>query len=88
MAKPLMTDELWKIIEPVLPQYRPSAKGGRPPVSHRVALNGILFVLKTGIQWGDLPPEMGCCGMTCWRRLRDFQAAGVWDSLHRLLLDA
>jgi transposase len=56
-------------------------------VDDRAALSGILFVLKTGIPWEDLPQEMGCgCGMTCWRRLRDWQAAGVWDRLHELLL--
>jgi transposase len=88
MAKPLLSDELWEAIEPLLPPQEPSPKGGRPQVSHRVAINGILFVLKTGIQWEELPPEMGCCGMTCWRRLRDLQAAGVWDALHQLLLDA
>lgn len=87
MAKPLLSDELWNEIEPLLPPQKRSPKGGRPPVPHRVALNGILFVLKTGIQWEDLPPEMGCCGMTCWRRLRDLQAAGFWEALHRLLLD-
>jgi transposase len=88
MAKPLLSDDLWDAIEPLLPVHEPSPKGGRPPVPHRVALNGILFVLKTGIQWEDLPPEMGCCGMTCWRRLRDFHAAGVWDTLHQVFLDA
>jgi transposase len=64
-----------------------SPKGGRPPVGHREALAGILFVLRTGIPWQMLPPEMGCgSGMTCWRRLRDWQEAGVWDRLHHLLL--
>ncbi len=54
----------------------------------RAALTGILFVLKTGIQWEELPKEMGCgSGMTCWRRLRDWQAGGVWTALHEVLLD-
>lgn len=88
MAKPLLSDELWALIEPILPAYRPSPKGGRPPVGHRQALTGILFVLVTGIPWEYLPQEMGCgSGMTCWRRLRDWQQAGLWDTLHRLLLD-
>ena len=57
------------------------------PIDDRKALTGILFVLKTGIDWEDLPQEMGCgCGMTCWRRLRDWTAAGVWQRLHELLL--
>ena len=87
MAKPLVMDELWKIIEPLLPPPKPRPKGGRPPVPNRNALTGILFVLKTGIGWEDLPKEMGCgSGMTCWRRLRDWHKAGVWDKLHQGLL--
>ena len=88
MAKPLLANELWELIEPLLPQRTRKPKGGRPPVDNRAALTGILFVLKTGIPWGDLPKEMGCgSGATCWRRLRDWQAAGVWDKLHHILLD-
>src|SRR5687768_9136431 len=88
MAKPLVPDELWEIVAPLLPPERPKPKGGRPPVPDRQALTGIVFVLKTGIQWEDLPQEMGCgCGMTCWRRLRDWQRAGVWPELHAVLLD-
>ena len=87
MAQPLVTDDLWHVIEPLIPQRPPRPKGGRPPVPDRAALTGILFVLKTGIPWEYLPQEMGCgSGMTCWRRLRDWQHAGVWDKLHRLLL--
>lgn len=87
MAKPLLTDDLWAIIEPLLPPPKPRPKGGRPPIPNRNALTGILFVLKTGMAWEDLPQEMGCgCGMTCWRRLRDWEEAGVWDELHWLLL--
>ena len=88
MAKPLLPDELWQIIEPILPKQKPCPKGGRPPVSNRDALTGILFVLKTGIGWEYLPKEMGCgSGMTCWRRLRDWQKAGVWDKIHRIFLN-
>ena len=88
MAKPLLPDGLWEIIEPLLPPQVPSPKGGRPPVPHRAALTGILFVLKTGIGWEDLPAEMGCgSGMTCWRRLRDWQLDGTWDKVHAVLLE-
>lgn len=88
MGKPLLTDELWELIEPILPPPKPRPKGGRPPVPHRNALTGILFVLKTGIPWEDLPQEMGCgSGMTCWRRLRDWQEAGVWDDILHVLLN-
>jgi transposase len=87
MAKPLVTDELWEKVEPLLPPVREAGTRGRPPVPNRAALTGILFVLKTGIAWQDLPAEMNCgCGMTCWRRLRDWHAAGVWQRLHELLL--
>ena len=88
MRKPLVSDELWEVIAPLLPPERPKPKGGRPRVSDRAALTGIIFVLKSGIPWEMLPQEMGCgSGMTCWRRLRDWQAAGVWERLHRVLLD-
>jgi transposase len=88
MAKPLVPEALWERIAPLLPPPKPKPKGGRPPVDNRAALTGILFVLRTGIPWEALPAEMGCgSGMTCWRRLRDWQALGVWDQLHRVLLD-
>jgi transposase len=88
MALPLLPDDPWAVIEPLLPLPRhPGPKGGRPPVGNRPALTGILFVLKSGIPWEMLPREMGCgCGMTCWRRLRDWQAAGVWTKVHAELL--
>src|SRR3954470_20298391 len=87
MAKPLLPDELWAIIEPILPKWTPSPKGGQPRLEDRKALTGILFVLKTGFPWEDLPKEMGCgCGMTCWRRLEKWQHAGVWLALRALLL--
>ena len=87
MAKLLVTDELWALVEPLLPKHTPSPKGGKPRVGDRVCLTGILFVLKTGIPWEDFPQEMGCCGMTLWNRLDEWRRAGVWDALHRLLLD-
>jgi transposase len=87
MAKPLLSHELWAIIEPILPKWVPSPKGGQPRLDDRKALTGILFVLKTGIPWQDLPQEMGCgCGMTCWRRLRDWKAEGIWEKIHKALL--
>jgi transposase len=88
MAKPLVSDELWAIVAPLLPPAPPTPKGGRPRVPDRACLTGIIFVLKSGIPWELLPQELGCgSGMTCWRRLRDWQEAGVWDALHRALLD-
>jgi transposase len=88
MAKELVCDELWAVIQPLLPPSKPKPKGGRPPIPDRKVLTGILFVLKTGIAWEMLPREMGCgSGMTCWRRLRAWQQAGVWKKLHQVLLD-
>ena len=88
MAKPLLSEALWERIEPLIPPEPPKPKGGRPRVPARACLTGILFVLRTGIGWEYLPQEMGCgCGMTCWRRLRDWQAAGVWEQIRRSLLD-
>jgi transposase len=90
MAKRILDDDLWELIEPLLPPQKPRRKRfpGRKPIEARKALTGILFVLKTGIGWEYLPQEMGCgSGMTCWRRLRDWNAAGVWDKIHRVLLE-
>ncbi len=89
MAKPLVDDELWELSQPLLPPPKPRRwrYPGRKPLPDRQALTGILFVLKSGIPWEMLPQEMGCgSGMSCWRRLRDWQEAGVWQQLHELLL--
>ena len=88
MAKQILNDELWQIIEPIIPKKKRRFRyPGRKPIPDKAALTGILFVLKTGIGWEDLPPELGCgSGMTCWRRLRDWQKAGVWNKIHEVLL--
>ena len=66
MGKRLVIDELWEAIEPLLPKEPPKPKGGRPRISDRAALTGIIFVLKSGIPWEILPQEMGCgSGSTC-----------------------
>jgi transposase len=83
----LVPDDLWTTLEPLLPPAAAKPKGGRPRVPDRVALAGILFVLRTGIRWDELPGELGCSGKTCWRRLRAWHAAGVWAALHRALLE-
>ena len=89
MAKPILDDELWQIIGPLLPPPKPRRFRfpGRKPISNRQALTGILFVLRTGIAWNMLPQELGCgSGMTCLRRLHEWQKAGVWKKLHETLL--
>ncbi len=88
MTKPLLPDERWTIVEPLLPPEPPKPTGGRPRGPDRAALTGIIFVLKRGIPWEMLPQAMGCgSGVTCGRRRRDGQAAGVWDRLHQTLRD-
>ena len=78
MATALVPDCLWHVIEPLLPLPRPKPQGGRPRVPDRACLKGILFVLRSGVPWEMLPKELGCgSGMTCWRRLRDWQNAGT-----------
>jgi transposase len=84
----LVPDDLWEAIEPLLPDEPRKPKGGRPRISDRAALAGIVFVLRTGCPWRLLPKELGCgSGTTCWRRLRDWQEAGVWARLHETLLN-
>ncbi len=87
MSKPLVSDDLWAALAPLLPPEPPKPRGGRPRCDDRLALAGIIFVLRSGIPWEMLPRELGCSGMTCWRRLRDWQEAGVWAALHRVLLE-
>jgi transposase len=88
MAKPIVSDELWEIVEPLIPKVeRRFRHPGRKRIPDRQVLAGILFVLKTGIAWQDLPQEMGCgSGMTCWRRLAEWHEQGVWARLHEVLL--
>ncbi len=87
MAAPwVVSDELWSRVEPLL-SVRPVGRTGPKPLPDRQVLQCILFVLETGIGWEDLPQELGFgSGMTCWRRLRDWQETGVFDRLHEVLL--
>jgi transposase len=69
----LVSDELWELVEPLIPLRPPAVNGrtGRPRVADRAVLEGILFILETGIPWKKLPTELGFgSGVTCWRRLR------------------
>jgi len=86
MAESLHVDDgLWAVLEPLLPEREPR-RTGRPPVDDRIAFTAIVFVLVTDVPWRVLPREIGCSGITAWRRLRDWQAAGVLARLHRELL--
>ena len=84
----IVSDELWELIEPLLPRVaRRFRYPGRKRLPDRQALQGILFVLQTGISWPQLPLELGFgSGVTCWRRMDEWQRAGVWERLHELLL--
>ena len=89
MAKPILTDEQWKKIEPLLPQ--PKSRGrhrkrGRPRKTNRQVLEGILWILKTGARWRDLPRDFGVSSSVCWKRLQEWEAQGVWLRLWRAFL--
>ena len=89
MARPLVSDGLWEMLQPLLPPAKPRRfrYPGRKRIDGRKALTGILFVLQSGIPWEMLPREMECgSGMTCWRRLKEWHEARVWPGLHELLL--
>jgi transposase len=83
MARELVDDALWEMVKPLVPAAPPhKAPAGRKRLDERRIFTGILFILQTGLPWEMLPREMGCgSGMTCWRRARDWQQAGVWDKL-------
>jgi transposase len=79
-------DEIWEVVEPMIPPVKVPERHGRRPVADRVCFEAIVFVMITGIVWGHLPSELGCSGVTAWRRLPDWQLAGVWERLHAALL--
>lgn len=89
MSADLVPDDLWERTAPLLPT-RPARRHrnpGRLPVSDRAALAGIVYVLRKGVAWRDVPSQVvGCSGVTAWRRLRDWTEAGVWRRLHEILL--
>ena len=86
----LSSDGLWALVEPLIPPRKPAVHGrtGRPRVSDRDVLEGIAFVLSTGVGWTKLPTELGYgSGWTCWRRLHEWADAGVFDRVHQAVLD-
>ncbi len=89
MAKPIVSDELWAVVEPLLPPGPKKPKGGRPRIPGRDCLRGIIFVLRASLPWSWLPPELGCgSGTTCRRRLKQWHEAGVWRRCTRCYLSA
>jgi transposase len=79
-------DELWEVVQPLVPLHEPDPRGGRRRVDDRLCFGAIVFVLFTGIAWQHLPRELGCSPATAHRRLKEWQAAGVFAALHRELL--
>jgi transposase len=87
MAQARMPDGFYDLAVHHLPPEPPvSPQGGRPSLSHRVVLNVLWFVLVSGCRWEDVPPELGCSGMSAHRYLRRWEEMGVWDHLHVDLL--
>ena len=78
-------DDQWRLLEPLLPKQRLGPKGGRPARNNRDVLEGILWVLRTGARWQDLP-ERYPSPSTCWRRLQLWEDQGVWLDVWRKFL--
>ena len=88
MDERVLTDQLWQRLEPLIPvparRYR---FPGRKRADNRAALEGILFVVRTGMRWNHLPTALfGVSGATCWRRLQEWSQTGAWQRLHEVLL--
>jgi transposase len=81
-----VADELWSEIESLFPVHVPSEKGGRPPVENRAVFACLLFLLKTGIGYRDLPTELGASEKTVRRRLKAWTEAGLWEAISLRLL--
>jgi transposase len=84
-TKRTLTDEQWERIAPHLPEHPPSPKGGRPRADDRDCLEGILWLLRAGGRWQDIPLDLPS-GSTCWRRLHEWAAEGVLGEVHALLI--
>lgn len=83
----VISDSQWTLIEPHIPQRKKSPRGGRPPADDRVCLEGILWVLRSGARWRDLP-ERYPSPSTCWRRLVEWEGEGVFVKIWHAFLDA
>ncbi len=87
MVETLVPDRLWQLVQP-LPPATPRPEGGGQFACPRATLAGVIYVLKEGVRWNALPEGYGFpSGVTCWRRLRNWQAAGVWQARHHTLLN-
>jgi transposase len=86
MTKRMLTDEQWRRIEPYLPEHPASPKGGRPRSNDRECLEGILWLLRTGARWQDIPVDLPS-GSTCWRRLQEWAIGEVLEDIQTALID-
>ena len=80
-----LSDGQWAKIGPLLPSEKPGPNGGRPPAPNREVLEGILWILRTGARWQDLPPRYPSPS-TCWRRLRRWAEEDLWLKIWRIFL--
>jgi transposase len=85
-TKRVLTDEQWGRVAPHLPEHPPSPKGGRPRADDRECLEGILWLLRTGARWQDIPVDLPS-GSTCWRRLQEWALDGVLEEVQAVLVD-
>jgi transposase len=85
-TKRVLTDEQWEQLEPHFPKHLPSPKGGRPWISNRECLEGILWLLRAGSRWRDIPVDLPS-GSTCWRRLQEWAGEGILEEIHALLME-
>ncbi len=81
----IFPDELWQRMQPLLPRYQKSKKGGRPRVDLRVVANGVFYVLRTGCQWKAAPCEYGS-GSTLHRYFQEWTELGVFRKLWKATL--
>lgn len=81
----LVTEKMWEKILPLLPELPKSQRGGRPWADNRKVFEGILWILRTGARWKDLPKEFPSPS-TCWRRLQRWEDEGVWLKIWRAYL--
>lgn len=80
-----LLDAIWERVRPLLPARRRNPRGGRPWADDKACFAGIVYQLRNGIRWNDMPPGFPS-GVTCWRRHRDWTAAGVWPAVWRVVL--
>ena len=84
-TKRVLTDEQWRRIACHLPQHLPSPKGGRPRANNRECLEGILWLLRSGARWQDIPVDLPS-GSTCWRRLQEWAKDGILEEIQAALV--